>query len=119
MTTIPSRLARATRASIDIADARRRSIQLYRDWYRSAPDIVELYTLNVSPAVIRQSIRERFENNRYVTDARAIDVLLLKGRQEYQETMNCWKQNDHIMGILLQPQSRPQKTFLQRFYEGA
>ncbi|KAG6909176.1 hypothetical protein DXG01_001803 [Tephrocybe rancida] len=118
MTTIPSRLARATRASVDATDARHRTIQLYRDWYRSAPDVVELYALNVSPAAIRHAIRQRFEANRYVTDPRAIDVLLLKGRQEYQETVNCWKQTDHIMGILLQPQTRPQKTFLQRFYEG-
>ncbi|KAG6825460.1 hypothetical protein H0H92_003641 [Tricholoma furcatifolium] len=118
MATIPSRLARASRASIDHADARHRAIQLYRDWYRSAPDICELYALNVSPLAIRYAIRERFEKNRHVTDPRAIDVLLLKGRQEYQETMNCWKQSEHIMGILLQPQTPPQKTFLQRFYEG-
>ncbi|TFK57956.1 hypothetical protein BDN72DRAFT_730262, partial [Pluteus cervinus] len=67
---------------------------------------------------IRHSIRERFEKNRYVTDPRAIDVLILKGRQEYQETLNCWKQNDHIMGILLQSKEKPQKSFLQKFYEG-
>ena len=60
----------------------------------------------------------RFEANRNVTDLRAIDVLLLKSRQEYQETLNLWKQTDHIMGILLKPQSRPQRTFLQKFYEG-
>ncbi|KAG6867727.1 hypothetical protein C0993_011948 [Termitomyces sp. T159_Od127] len=118
MTTIPSRLARATRASVSAADARHRAIQLYRDWYRSAPEIVELYGLDVSPTQIRHAIRERFERNRYVTDPRAIDVLLLKGRQDYQETMNCWKQLDHIVGILLKPQTQPQKTFLQRFYEG-
>ncbi|KAF9468301.1 hypothetical protein BDZ94DRAFT_1154069 [Collybia nuda] len=118
MTTIPARLATATRASVTTQDARQRAIQLYREWYRSAPEIVSLYALNVSPALIRHSIRQRFEKNRYVTDSRAIDVLLLKSRQEYQETMNCWKQTDHILGILLQPQSRPQRTFLQRFYEG-
>jgi len=54
-----------------------------------------------------------------VTDQRAIDVLLLKGRQDYQETMNCWKQIDHVLGITLEPQDRPQRTFLQKFYEGA
>lgn len=54
-----------------------------------------------------------------MTDTRVIDVLLLKGRQEYQETLNCWKQLDHIMGILLAPRGRPQRTFLQKFYEGA
>lgn len=45
-------------------------------------------------------------------------MLLLKGRQEYQETMNVWKQTDHVMGTLLLPQDRPQRTFLQKFYEG-
>ena len=84
-----------------------------------APEIVSLYALNVPPAHLRHSIRERFEKNRYVTDPRAIDVLLLKGRQEYQETMNCWKLQDHIYGIMLKPQQQPQKTFLQKFYEGA
>ena len=48
-----------------------------------------------------------------------IDHLLLKGRQEYQETMNFWKQKDHVMGKLLAPRGRPQRTFLQKFYEGA
>ena len=47
-----------------------------------------------------------------------IDTLLLKGNQEYQETMNCWKQYDHVMGILLEPVKKPRKTFLQKFYEG-
>ncbi|KAF8889084.1 hypothetical protein BD779DRAFT_1439538 [Infundibulicybe gibba] len=118
MTTIPARLAQSTRSSGSTIEARKRAIQMYRDWYRSAPEIVSLYALNVSPAVIRHSIRQRFEKNRYVTDPRAIDVLLLKSRQEYQETMNCWKQTDHIMGILLQSKDRPQRTFLQKFYEG-
>ena len=53
-----------------------------------------------------------------MTDLRAIDVLLLKERQEFQETMNGWKQTDHVVGILLHPQDRSPKTFLQKFYEG-
>jgi len=32
--------------------------------------------------------------------------------------MNVWKQTDHVAGILLQPQDRPRRTFLQKFYEG-
>lgn len=54
-----------------------------------------------------------------MTDQRAIEVLLLKGQQELQETMNCWKQTDHIYGILLKSNERPQRTFLQKFLEGA
>lgn len=61
----------------------------------------------------------RFETNRTVSDVRVIDMLLLKSRQEFQETMNMWKQPDHIYGIMLQPKERPPQTFLQRFYEGA
>ncbi|KAF8711497.1 hypothetical protein AX14_013240 [Amanita brunnescens Koide BX004] len=118
MTTIPARLAKPSQLSLSAAEARKRAIRLYRDWCRSAPEIVQLYALNVSPAYVRHSIRERFEKNRYVTDLRAIDVLLLKGRQEYQETLNCWKQRDHVEGILLAPQYRPQKTFMQKFLEG-
>ncbi|KAI8990436.1 NADH-ubiquinone oxidoreductase Complex1 subunit [Trametes punicea] len=118
MSTIPARLARTARISGSAEDARKRVIQLYRDWYRSAPEICSLYALNVTPAYVRQCIRARFEEDRYVTDTRLIDILIQKGRQEYQETLNCWKQLDHIMGILLAPRGRPQRTFLQKFYEG-
>lgn len=53
-----------------------------------------------------------------MSDVKVIDMLLLKSRQEYQETMNCWKTVDHVMGIMLKPQVRPKQTFLQKFYEG-
>ncbi|QRW23448.1 NADH-ubiquinone oxidoreductase 14,8 kDa subunit [Rhizoctonia solani] len=72
MTTIPSRLARVSQSSGSLLDARRRVVQLYRDWYRS-------------------------------------------------ETMNCWKQEPHIMGILLRDLhegSAVGQTFLQKFYAG-
>ena len=84
-----------------------------------APEIVSLYALNVTPAYVRHCVRQHFEQNRHVSDTRVVDVLLQKGRIEYQETMNCWKQLDHIMGILLQPKGRPPRTFLQKFYEGS
>ncbi|KAI0712741.1 NADH-ubiquinone oxidoreductase Complex1 subunit [Cerioporus squamosus] len=118
MTTIPARLARTAHISSSPEQARSRVLKLYRDWYRGAPEIVSLYALNVSPAYVRHCIRQHFEQNRFVSDTRVIDVLVQKGQQEFQETMNCWKQLDHIMGILLQPKGRPPRTFLQKFYEG-
>ncbi|EPQ55888.1 hypothetical protein GLOTRDRAFT_60701 [Gloeophyllum trabeum ATCC 11539] len=118
MTTIPTRLAQAARTSSSPSEARKRVIQLYRDWYRSAPEICSLYALNVPPSAIRHAVRAQFERNRYVSDQKVIDVLLLKGYQEFQETMNCWKQNDHVLGILLEPKERPRRSFLQKFYEG-
>ncbi|KAJ7153493.1 NADH dehydrogenase 1 alpha subcomplex subunit 6 [Mycena crocata] len=115
---IPARLAQVTRVSGSPAHARTRVIQMYRDWYRAAPEVVNQYALDVSPTQLRHAIRMRFEANRNVTDLRVIDVLLLKSRQEFQETLNMWKQPDHIYGIMLQPKERPTRTFLQKFYEG-
>jgi NADH dehydrogenase (ubiquinone) 1 alpha subcomplex subunit 6 len=146
MTTTPARLALLSRTSSSPAQARQRAIGLYRQWYRSvcrlpppplqlpyhpadspttkAPEIVSMYALNVPVSTVRRAIRARFERNRWVTDPRAIDVLLMKSWQEYQETMNLWKMPDHVMGLFLgedtrHAQGRERRTFLEKFYEGA
>ncbi|KIP06394.1 hypothetical protein PHLGIDRAFT_107023 [Phlebiopsis gigantea 11061_1 CR5-6] len=118
MTTIPSRLARATKTIRSPEEARTAVFQLYRDWYRGAPEICALYTLPVSEQYVRQAIRRRFEENRHVTDLQVLNHLLLKGRQEYQETMNFWKQREHVLGRLITPRGRPARSFLEKFYEG-
>lgn len=46
---------------------------------------------------MRAKFRQMFERNKYVKDVGVLDVLLLKGWQEYQETMNAWKQTSHVM----------------------
>lgn len=84
-----------------------------------APEIVATFALSVSPNDVRRAVRAEFERNRYVSDPKVIDVLLVKGQQSYQETMNAWSQEPHILGILLAPKSRPQRTFMEKFLEGA
>lgn len=42
--------------------------------------------------MVRLKIRQDFEKNRSITDLGVIDMLLHKNQQEFQETMNCWKQ---------------------------
>ncbi|KAF8515703.1 NdufA6 NADH-ubiquinone oxidoreductase 14.8 kDa subunit [Hysterangium stoloniferum] len=119
MTTIPSRLARITRSSSSPTESRTRVISLYRDWYRAAPFIVSIYGLSVSPALIRRRLREEVERNRYIGDVRVIDRLIAKWQLEYQETMNVWKQEPHVMGLLLQPKDTSHhKTFMEKFYSG-
>lgn len=87
-----------------------------------APEIVDLYALNTPPSYVRYCLRQKFEANRHVTNPKAIDVLILKGRQEYQETMNGWKMIDQVYGLLLDGNvkriERSRKGFLERFYEG-
>jgi len=117
--TIPARLARPATISTNHAEAKKRAIQLYREWYRGAPEMIAVYSLNYSPQYVRHLLRQRFEANRDVTDLRAINILLLKSRQEFQETMNGWKLPDQVLGILLKPkETGPPKTFLEMFYNG-
>lgn len=42
--------------------------------------------------MIRLKKRQDFEKHRHITDLNVIDLLIFKETQEYQETMNCWKQ---------------------------
>jgi NADH dehydrogenase (ubiquinone) 1 alpha subcomplex subunit 6 len=91
--------------------------------------------------MIRLKIRQDFEKNKEIRDLPVIDMLLHKNQQEYQETMNCWKQEvshlsdwyiveGHIREFKLTPQPHllhwfksyedpaPPQTFLEKFYAG-
>ncbi|GAA6051418.1 hypothetical protein JCM3770_000509 [Rhodotorula araucariae] len=117
MTTIPSRLARITSTSASWDQARAASRSLYRDWMRAAPEIVHSYALNVPAHAIRAKIREEFDRNAAVTDIKAVDVLLLKGRQELQETLNCWKMDTHVLRWFANEELPPRPdNFLDAFY---
>ncbi|EIW68868.1 hypothetical protein TREMEDRAFT_68834 [Tremella mesenterica DSM 1558] len=119
MTTIPARLARLASPPASLEEARRRTINAYRAWYRSAPEIVTLYSLNISPSMIRLKKRQDFERNRDITDLSIINILLQKNQQEFQETMNCWKQEPHIMHWFKTYSDPPApQTFLDKFYAG-
>lgn len=62
-----------------------------------APELCALYALDVPPSKVRAKIRTWFEANKNIKDLAVLDVLLHKGHVEYQETMNAWKQNPHVM----------------------
>jgi NADH dehydrogenase (ubiquinone) 1 alpha subcomplex subunit 6 len=83
-----------------------------------APEICTLYSLDVPPSAVRAVIRQRFEKNRYVSDPKVIDILIHKSRQEYQEAVNFWKQEPHVLGPFLSNRDRPHRTFMQKFLEG-
>lgn len=97
MTTIPARLAQRTQISSSFSEAHARSRALYRDFYRAAPEICAMYVLDLAPSTVRAKFREKFEENRHIKDLAVMDLLLFKGRIEYQETMNGWKQTPHVM----------------------
>lgn len=89
----------ATITSTTALQARKRVLSLYREWIRQAPEIVDIYRLEFSSKVVRQRIRQEFEKNRYVSDLHTIDILVFKGRTEFEETMNVWKQKTHVTHV--------------------
>jgi NADH dehydrogenase (ubiquinone) 1 alpha subcomplex subunit 6 len=92
-------MAQAARVSTSKADARARALTLYRDFYRSTPEICALYGLDVPPSTLRAKYREKFEENKNIEDLAVIDIMLHKGRVEFQETINAWKQIPHMMKL--------------------
>ncbi|CEP07265.1 hypothetical protein [Parasitella parasitica] len=109
-----------TTASASSADAARtRALGLYRKWQKSVPEMMKLHEINMPSAAIRAKIREEFERNRNVEKLEVRDILYAKGQMEYQEVMNVWKQNNHIMNYFAKEEAPPRPTsFLDKFYEG-
>lgn len=55
---------------------------------------------------MRAKYREKFEQNKHIEDLAVIDVMLHKGRVEYQETINAWKQVPHLMKLFAEEEVR-------------
>lgn len=77
-------------------EARQRAIWLYRTCLRHAPEIQSIYPLDIPISQIRQRMREEFEKNRFVDNLDTINVLLMKGQMELEETLYMWKTRGHV-----------------------
>ncbi|CAG8572694.1 11365_t:CDS:2 [Paraglomus brasilianum] len=120
MTITPARLATVTATSGTYQNARQKVLALYRDWQRAAPTIITEYHLDIPTSAVRAKIREEFEKHRYVNDLRLIDILLFKGRTEYQETLNLWKFSTHLLNYFEKEEAGPKPAgFLEKFYGNA
>lgn len=49
-----------------------------------APEIQTMYNMPMPISTIRTRIRQEFERQRFVSNLRAVDVLLFKSNAEYQ-----------------------------------
>ncbi|KAI7787671.1 nadh-ubiquinone oxidoreductase kda subunit [Diaporthe eres] len=118
----PTQFARKTRQSINWAEAQKRVLGTYRQWIRAAPEIQTMYNVPFPVSVIRTRIREEFERNRFVNKLPIVDVLLFKSDAEYQETMNFWKQSNHVMSFFKEENFRGDhrlpSNFMSGFLEG-
>ncbi|KAK4239976.1 hypothetical protein C8A03DRAFT_31904 [Achaetomium macrosporum] len=114
----PTQFAVTTRQSANWADAKRRVLAAYRAWIRAAPEIQTMYSVPQPVSAIRSRIRQEFERHRYVNKLPVVDVLLLQSNADYQETMNFWRQTNHIMSFFKEENFRGEKRLPSNFIEG-
>ncbi|KAF2750313.1 NADH dehydrogenase, alpha subcomplex, subunit 6 [Sporormia fimetaria CBS 119925] len=121
MTINPTYLAQRTRSSTSWNDAKRRVLHSYRHWLRAAPEIQSMYTINLPVSTLRTKIRQEFERHRYVNQLKTVDVLLFHSHQEFQETLNFWKQLSHVLKYFRaeeDPKAKLPSNFINGFLEG-
>jgi NADH dehydrogenase (ubiquinone) 1 alpha subcomplex subunit 6 len=124
MPTLATAFAETTRRSLTAADMRARVLRLYRDYLREAPVFIELYELDMPVASVRTKIRQEFERNRFQKELAINNVLYAKGRMEFQELVNFWKQSPHVLRYF-ENQGEPsfisaqgESAFMKKFLKG-
>ena len=98
--------------AVNWADAKRRVFKSYRDWLRAvslplpnstlttvsavldgcranvdstqAPEIQQMYSLNMPVSALRTKMRQEYERHRYVGQLSVVDMLIAQGAMEYQ-----------------------------------
>lgn len=122
MPTTPTAFAETIRFSKTHSGLQPRVLALYRQFIRRAPNFVEMYEMDVPVAIVRTKLREQFERNRYVEDMRVRNILLAQGQNEFQETVNFWKQEGHVLkyfdDYLSTKIERKPDNFVRRFIKG-
>ena len=95
--TLATEFAETTRRSASSAEMRKRVLHLYRKYMRYSREMSNIYELDMPVSNVKTKIRQEFERQRFVKDLEISNVLYMKGQMEFQELINFWKQQCHVM----------------------
>ncbi|KAK7828510.1 NADH dehydrogenase [ubiquinone] 1 alpha subcomplex subunit 6 [Quercus suber] len=86
--------------SASLEEARHRVIDFFKTVCRSIPTIIDIYNLDEVATVseLRSSAAAQIRKNSHITNTKVIDMLLLKGVEEFNNIVEHAKQRHHIIG---------------------
>ncbi|KAL0007195.1 hypothetical protein SO802_008697 [Lithocarpus litseifolius] len=86
--------------SASLEEARHRVIDFFKTACRSIPTIIDIYNLDEVATVseLRSSVAAQIRKNSHLTNTKVIDMLLLKGVEEFNNIVEHAKQRHHIIG---------------------
>lgn len=119
--TLATEFAETTRRSLTQGDMRKRVIHLYRKYMRNSKEFVNLYELDMPVSNVKTKIRQEFERQRFVKDLDVQNIIYAKGQMEFQELVNFWKQQCHVVRYFDDQTSYntvDQNDFVQNFLRG-
>jgi len=76
------------------------SLNLFRQICRNVPTVLTIFDVDMTVGEARKIIKDKFADNAFVEDPRAIAILNHKGRVELNECMLQYKTKAQIMYIL-------------------
>lgn len=117
--TLATEFAETTRRAVTSGQVRTRTLHLYRKYMRYSREFCDLYELDMPVSTVKTKIRQEFERQRFITNIGVANQLLLKGQLEFQELVNFWKQQCHVMRYFEdQSEGVGKQTFIKDFLRG-
>eukprot|EP01121_Diplochlamys_sp_Union-15-3_P005685 TRINITY_DN1601_c0_g1_i1.p1 TRINITY_DN1601_c0_g1~~TRINITY_DN1601_c0_g1_i1.p1 ORF type:complete len:116 (+),score=15.99 TRINITY_DN1601_c0_g1_i1:74-421(+) len=101
-----------------LREASKKGVQLYRRVMKAGPKVINVYGLDITTQQYRDKIREEFRKHQHLEDKDTVDMLVFKGEQEFQETIEVWKTKSHVLQYFITPKEEDSDSFLQRFFDG-
>ena len=100
----PGHLTRVTTASSQsLKEASSRALKLYRNVLKATPKVKTVFDVDMPLPEMRRAITWHFRKSAHIQDPRIVDMLVVKGEMDLEETLMQYKQKPHLMRILEDP----------------